>query len=917
MPPNLLGRAAELGELAGFLDRSAQGLAALVLSGPPGIGKTVLWREGLRHAQDGGWIVLSARPSGAEVSLSLSGLTDLLALVDLASVVPPLPAVQRRALEVALLRTEASPRVDARTVPTAVLSVLRGLAAASPVLVAVDDAQWLDRATSNALRFSLRRLENEPVGLLVTMRDSDPMVSTVAGSVPAERRATAFVRPLDAATTRAVLRSRYPGRLPPRTITKLARASGGNPFYAIEIAGEVLRTGALDAEVPLPGQLRELVQARFARLPSAAREALLAVACLSSPRSGLVDRSGLTRAIGAGLVVEDVDGRVRFTHPLLAAAIYDSVPLPRRRALHRSLAGLVDDPEERARHLALGSEPPDIAIAAQLDAAAKLAEARGAPQAAAELIELALEMAPPDGTSSRADRLMNGATMHFEAGDLARAEELVQEVLATTLGGVRRAAALRLGAHLQSRAAGFVQAVELASEALVCASEDLALVAALHLDLVFFLTSLGDFSSALPHAEAALQSATELGLGAMEGQALAVRTVICFLGGQGLCRPDLARAIELEGTSLANPIMMSPRTISGLIALWLAEPAEALEVLDGQRKEALEQGRETDSVLMYLYLVWAAVWKGDIPTAIALAEQSLATASRLEDRIASSLAHTASALANSYSGNEVAARAGAEEAARLFGEMGWRSGSIWSSWALGFLELSLGHNEAVNVVLGQLSAAMGDLADLDPVIAVFLPDEVEALTRLGRLERAESLLVPFEQKAASLGRTWAMAAAARCRALLRAADGDLEGALTSLEEALGLQGQLGLPFERARTLLELGCLQRRRRQKRLARELLEQAYGEFCTLGTPIWAARAHAELARVRGWATPAGLTATEESIARLAADGFTNKAIADRVFVTVKTVEANLARAYRKLEISSRAQLARALDGGHSAHK
>jgi DNA-binding CsgD family transcriptional regulator len=917
VPLDLIGRAAELAEIASFLDRSALGLESLVLSGPPGIGKTVLWRVGVHSARARGWTVLSARPDGNEVSLSLSGLTDLLGLVDLNLLRPSLPTVQRRALEVALLKSEPDPGVDARTVPTAVLSVLRALAETNPVLLAVDDAQWLDRATASALQFALRRLERERVGLLLTIRDTDSLAETIGSSVVPGRTAVTSVSPLDLPTTRAVLRARYPGRLGPRALTTVAQASAGNPFYAIEIAREVLRGDAPDGAVPLPGQLRELVQARFARLPSRARQALLTVACLSSPRADLVDGRALASAVTAGLVVEDTDGCLRFTHPLLAAAIYDSVPRPRRRALHRALAGVVNDPEERVRHLALGSEGHDLVIATQLDAAATLAQARGAPAAAAELIELAMGLAPPGAASGQAERQLNGATAHFEAGDLARAQELVQEVLKTTPAGARRASALRLAAHLQSRTAGFVPAVNLATEALGFAGKDPGLVAALHLDLVFFSTSLGDFASALPHAEAALQCAANQGLGAMEAQALAVRTVIRFLLGQQLCELDLARAVELEGVALANPIMMSPRTISGLIALWQGQPAMALDVLGRQRNDTQEQGREPDSVLMYMYLVWAAVWKGEITTAIDLAEQSLVTAARLEDRIASSLAHSASALANSYAGNEGPARAGAEEAGRLFAEMDWRSGAIWSSWALGFLELSLGHYQAVNAVLAPLSNALGDMAAIDPVIAVFLPDHVEALTRLGQLDRADELLGPFESKAAALRRTWAVAAAARCRGLLKAARADLGGALTSLQEALLLLEQLGLPFERARTLLELGCLQRRMKQWRLARATLERAYDEFDRLGAPIWAGRADTELARVPGRTRPAGLSATEESIARLAADGLTNKAIADRSFVTVKTVEANLARAYQKLGITSRAQLARALDREPAAQK
>jgi DNA-binding CsgD family transcriptional regulator len=314
---------------------------------------------------------------------------------------------------------------------------------------------------------------------------------------------------------------------------------------------------------------------------------------------------------------------------------------------------------------------------------------------------------------------------------------------------------------------------------------------------------------------------------------------------------------------------------------------------------------------MSVYVVWAAVWKGDVGAALALAEESQRTAAQLEDRMAMSLAFTASTLANAYAGNETHARADAARASDLFDQMGWRAGSIWVSWALGFLELSLGHYAAVDGVLGPLCGMVGDMSTADPALVVFLPDEVEALIGLGRFDYAQQLLDPFERQARALGRTWALAAAARCEGLLRSAKGDLEGASVAMEEALRLYEHLELPFERARSLLELGRLQRRRKQRRLARQTLETAYEGFCSLGAPVWAARSRAELARVGGPATPAGLTATEDGIARLAADGLTNRAIALRTFVTVKTVEANLARAYRKLGVSSRAQLARALDG------
>jgi DNA-binding NarL/FixJ family response regulator/DNA-binding transcriptional ArsR family regulator len=906
----VVGRRDELAELAAFLDRARAGLAALTLNGPAGVGKTTLWQEGVALARARGWTVLVARPTGGEVGLSFAGLSDLFAQVG-GEILDRLPPVQGRAVEVALLRSDAGEHgVDARAVATGVLSVLRELARAAPVLVALDDVQWLDEGTANALGFALRRLDECSIGVLASLRSEDVPSGTVVGTVAPERRTELRLGALDLAATQELLRRRFGGELRERAVAKVAAASGGNPFYAIEIARELVRLGQPSAPgpLPVPGELRQLLSARLARLPSRTRDALLAASCLSAPHSGILDAASLGPAEEAGLVELERDGRVRFTHPLLAAAVYEAAPARRRRAVHRMLVGRVDDLEERARHLALGSEGPDLEIAGQLDDAAKLAHARGSPGAAAELLELALQLAPPG--PDRADRLITAAGLHFEAGYLGRAQELLEEALGTAAGGPRRASALRLLAQLRSRRGGFEEAAELASEALATAGHEPALLAALRLDMVFYRTSLGDFSGALPHADAAVFHAEELGLDGAKAEALAVRTMVRFLCGRGLAGQDLSLALALEDPQRPTPMIMRPRSIAGMLLLWTDRPGEAFQALDKLRAEAVEQGRESDVPLMYLYLVWACLWSGEVQRAVAVAEESQRTAAQLDDRLASSLAFTARALASAYAGDETATRTDAGRAAALFAQMGWRSGTIWSSWALGFLELSLGNSTAVHAVLGPLSSLLGDMSSADPVLAVFVPDEVEALVALGQLGPAQQLLGQFERQARAVQRGWALALAARCRGLLLAASGDVEGAVAAMEEALRRHEGLQLPFERARTLLELGRLQRRRKQKRLAREALQEASDTFSSLGTPIWAARSQLELKRVAGRQSPGGLTATEEGIARLAAEGLTNRAIAQRSFVTVKTVEANLARAYRKLGITSRAQLARALD-------
>jgi DNA-binding CsgD family transcriptional regulator len=231
-----------------------------------------------------------------------------------------------------------------------------------------------------------------------------------------------------------------------------------------------------------------------------------------------------------------------------------------------------------------------------------------------------------------------------------------------------------------------------------------------------------------------------------------------------------------------------------------------------------------------------------------------------------------------------------------------------ASSAVGLLELSVGDAEAAHGRLGSLVERVDAGGVREPGSARFVFDDVEALIGLGRLEEAEVLLDRWEDRACQLNRASALAAARRCRGLLSAARGDLDDAAGSLERALAEHERAPLPFERGRTLLVVGAVRRRANQRRAAREVLGEALRVFEGLGAPLWAAKAKAELARIGG-RTTAGteLTATEERVAELVAQGLTNKAVAGELFVTDRTVEGHLSRIYAKLGVRSRAELAR----------
>ena len=913
--PKVVGRHPELEQLTSWLDQVSEGLRACLLTGPAGMGKTTVWRRGLELARERGYRVLTARPSEAETPLSYTGLSDLVGGVE-AERFAPLPGVQRDALDVALLRAEAGEHVvDARAVASGALSLLRELAAAGPVLLAVDDAQWLDAATTAALEFALRRVEAAPVSVLACVRSAEPRPRTFTESVPAERRLELELAPLSVAAVHAILGDQLGHSLPRPILVRVVTASGGNPFYAIEIARELRRHGEPTAAegLPIPADLQALVRSRIARLPPGTRKALLTASCLAVPRTELVGEA-LGPAEEAGIVRIGREGRVEFEHPLFAAVIHDSASTARRRAVHRGLVELVDGAEERARHLALASDRPDPTVAEELDVAAARARARGAPEAAAELVELALRLTPADDPT-RSERQLAAAAFHFDAGDLGRAQALLEESVDEIAEGPLRARSLRLLGLLHSRRSGFADAVEFALAARDAAGDERAVAAEIELDLAFYRSNLTNFAAGDEHARAAVELAQSVGDDGLLASALAVRTVVAFLCGRGLAESDLSQALALADPSRESPIALHPRFVSGFLMLCTGRLDESVATLEALRTDLLEQGRESDVPLLFLYLVWAAVWHGQVRRAVDLAEEALQTASLLDDRLADALALGASAVAHAYAGDARRARDDSIEALRQFEELGWWGGTIWARWALCFVELSLGRPDAAHEAVRPLTDMLGSAGPGDPALAMFLPDGIEALIELGREAEAHTLLGPFEQQARELERSWALAAAGRCRGLLSARRGDLDGALRELEEAASYHELSAMPFERARTLLALGQLRRRRKEKRLARLALEEALNAFEMLAMPLWADRARAELARVAARSAPGGLTATEDRIARLAADGLTNRAIAETAFVSVKTVETNLKRAYRKLGISSRAQLARALDKSDAA--
>jgi len=922
----IVGREAELATLNSFLDEVSEGPVSLVFEGEAGMGKTTLLRAALDLARERSYRVLACRPAESEAKLSFAALGDLLAEVP-EEALESLPEPQARALDVALLRAEpegAAP--DRRGVSVAVLGTIRALARTGPVIVAVDDAQWLDSPTAGALEFALRRLERDPVGILVAVRPRDAAGALFALDrlLPEDRLRRLAVEPLEVDALGHLLRARLgEGFLRP-TLVRLHQMSGGNPFFALEIARAALRgerpaTGQL---LPVPQSLRELVRQRLAAMPTDAQEALLVTSALSNPTVALVEEAmgggeAAARCVASALdagVVEIEGGRVTFTHPLFGSVVYSEATSEQRRDLQRRLAEVAVDVEERARHLALAVEGADPDVAAVLDEAARRAHARGAPDAAAELSEMALRLTPEDRVEDRRARSLRAAARNFAAGNTARARALLEGAVELSPVGPDRAEALRRLGGVRATQDSWPEARSLFERALEEAGEDAALRGSIEQGLGYAALFTGDLAGAEEHARAALELAERAGEPAPIAEALQFAGYLEFVLGRGIRSDLMDRAVELERATEESWVSNVRPTFTRAQLLKYADRFdEARSEFTALLDRAAERGQEHPIPVLHYHLAELECWAGNWEAAARHAEESLEAAVQTGMAFYRTMALYASAVVDAHRGRIDAARDAATEGVALAESVGAVTTRILNLSVLGFLGLFTGNPGEAHVHLGVAADLVASMGVEEPGLFRFVPDEVEALVALGRLDEASSLLGPFEERAARLDRAWPLATAARCRGLLLAASGDIPGALDSLGEAVARHERVPEPFALARTLFALGRVLRRAKLKAEARESFEGALAIYNRLGAGVWAERAGREVRRVGVRAPgPFELTPTEERVASLVVQGQTNQQVADALFMSVNTVEWNLGKIYRKLGVRSRTELAARLGPG-----
>ena len=904
--PVITGRTQELASIAAWLEELANGPAVLTLAGEMGIGKTTLWWHGVEAAGAAGTRVLVHRGVQAEVGLSFAGLTDLVSPV-LSEVSGRLAPPRRQALEVALLLAEPEGSApDVRAVGLALLDVLQALASEAPLVLALDDVQWLDASSAAVLAVALRRVTG-PVGTIATLRpDAKRHELAEVFAELGERRME--LGPIGLAELHELLARRVGVTFSPPQLRQLQETSGGNPYFALELA---VQRHERPEDARVPASLQAIVGCRLERLSSDMLDALVMAASAARPTVSLLvaastdaesTRAALETAAREGVVLLAGD-EVRFAHPLLASLCYERALPWRRRDIHRCLAEVVADPEERARHLALGCDAPDARVALELEIAAERAAARGAPAAAAELAELSVRTTEATDRNALRRRGIAAAGHHHRAGEIGRAATIYEDLLAHAESGEDRAELLYGLAYtgrddLPARTRLCEQALDVLPTADPRAAEILGYVA-----LLRWLQ--GDARGALGDGREALLRAERLG----DPRALAIagaRVGLLETWAFDVTPGQLEQAVEIEAT-LERPLgpADSPTLALARRLYDRDELDEARTVLEGLEARAVIRGDAPTRAWALLQLIGVERQAGAGARAWEHALAARDLAEQTHDLHLEALVARATAIVAVDRGHANEARQRAEEGLRLAHLVGDETLVISNLAAHGYLELALGDARAAADLLRDLPARQIRVGHTNPGTGRWA-DAVEALVKAGDIDAAREVQRRLGDVAAHANR-WARIGSARAAGLVAAAEGDVDVAEAVLEQALREDEPPTYPIERARTYLALGAVCRRAKRRGAARDRIHAALAIFETLDAPLWAQQARTELGRVSGRTrADGGLTATEARVAELVATGLTNREVGAELYLTARTVEAALTRIYRKLDVRSRAELA-----------
>lgn len=904
----LHGRDAECAAVRRLLDDArGHGSGVLVVHGEPGVGKTALLDHAVTHAAD--MTVLQVTGVEAELDLAHAGMHQLVnPVVDR---VRELPEPQARALRTALGVDQG--RHDPFMVSVALLSLVAVVAGDGPLLVVVDDVQWLDRASASALAFVARRLHAESVALLFATRPPDD--GRAGGAALDLPRLQLGGLSSEAAAT--MLDGHLPGETPLHVRQRLLALADGNPLALQELPralspAQLSGYAVLPDPVPVSSTIENAFLHRVDGLSPAAGTLLLVAA---SERYGDVDlvlhagsavgcgTEALTEAEAAGLLTV-AGNRLRFRHPLVRSAVYRSASRVQRQVAHAALADGLDpvvDCDRRAWHRALATVGQDRDVADELERSADRALRRSGHATASTILELAADLSPRSADVVR--RLVAAATAAWAAGQVERVRILLDRAAPLT-NDVTVNADIEMLRAQRERAVGTTGR---AHDTLMAAAQRVAATdrrRALTLATAAGTAAWGRNDSAQLVAAAdrvvafTTDDATPDGVNALALRAFAG----AFQGELTTAAGCTTRAIDTaERLGGAHELAMA-----GTAALCLGDDTASLRVLGHAAARARTDG--TVAILVNMLAAYAAAeaWTSRVRSARAHATEGLTLAQQTGHRTYRSLYEAVLAWISAVTGDHDECERLALQAGRRGLEQEFAPAVAIAGWARGLGALGAGRPDEAHGHLGEL--VRRDVRASHPMVAVAATgDIVEAAVMAGDPDTAQTAMAALEQLAAATGRPWACAVAARSRALTCTTGGVEEHFMA----ALGHHAGGSRPFEHGRTLLAYGGWLRRRRRRIDARHHLRVALQIFERVGATDWADRAHREL-RASGEtvrrASPAGiatLTPQEVQVVQFVRTGATNKQIAAQLYLSPRTIDYHLRKVFVKLGFSSRAEL------------
>jgi DNA-binding CsgD family transcriptional regulator len=897
----LVGRERECAEIERLLENATAGESGtLVVRGEAGIGKSALLEYAAEHA--GQMLVLRATGVEAESDLAFAGLLGLVRPI--LRVLPQLPERQSEALEGAL-GLGPSTGAERFLVAAALLSLLAAAAEDRPVLCLVDDAQWLDSPSADALVFAARRLRAEPAAILFAARDGERQ----RFEAPALQELV--VGGLDDASAAELLADRAAEAVPAVHVRLLAEAQG-NPLALLELPaalsdGQLAGHAPLSEAMPLTPRLQSLFRRRIERLPEPTQTALLIAAAdnasdLPTVLRAATDMQLPTEALDPAEhedLIRTAGGAIAFRHPLVRSAVYDRATVSQRQRVHAALAGALSGEEHTDRrvwHQAIATVTGDEEVAAALEASARRAQLRAGHASAATAFQRAAELTVDE--SRRAPRLASAAHAAWDAGQPGRALGLIARALPSADQSLC-SRLLHLRGVIESRCGSMRDAVATLVEGAELSSDASLKLEMLH-EAAQAATDTGDLPAAVQinTRGATLPARTKR---ARFSQAAMAGFAQRFSGENQAARESFERALDM-----ALELTDDPRA-----QLWASDVASSgfgpgAGLPYSTRAVALARSQGLLSLLPIALERHAMnlFWNSQFDLAYAAAQEGY--------QLTAGAGHggwhlTTMACVEAVTGRETDAREHAERVFALAHSSGETILSSLARMALGLLELTLGRSPQAADQLLELVA--GNRPDTHPIVAISsVPDAVEAVVRAGR--PPELIAAPLDRF-----RAWVVHAPtdarrsllARCEALLATRPtGEAFGKAAALADSLP-------PFQQARGELLYGEWLRRERQRQQARRHLRAALELFRQLGATPWEERTAAELratgetTRKRDPSTLDQLTPQELQIAALVSQGLTNREIAGQLFLSPRTIDYHLRKVFSKLGIASRTELAR----------